>query len=59
MIEKNNGRDFRQSVKLLYNSQLFEDLDDEKTKIWHFSDILLYDLLQQELTTGKIEYPDV
>ena len=50
---------FRDSLKLIYNSQLFADLEDEKTKIWHYSEILLFDLLMQEKTKGKAEYPNV
>lgn len=30
---------------------------DEETKLWHFSPVLLVDLLEQELETGEIEYP--
>jgi hypothetical protein len=59
MIEKNNGLEFNEALHFLYTSQLFKDLEDEKTKIWHFSNILLYDLLMQEKLTSKIDYPDV
>ncbi|MDR0874349.1 MAG: hypothetical protein LBN27_12960 [Prevotellaceae bacterium] len=59
MIEKNNALDFNGALKFLYTSQLFKDLEDEKTKIWHFSNVLLYDLLMQEKLTSKIDYPDV
>jgi hypothetical protein len=59
MIEKENGLDFHSALDYLYGSQLFKDLDDEPTKIWHFSNILLYDLLMQEKTGNKIDYPDV
>ncbi|MDR1739690.1 MAG: hypothetical protein LBR45_02920 [Bacteroidales bacterium] len=59
LIEKNFSLDFRQAMRLLYNSTLFSDLENEKTKVWHFSEILLLDLLEQEINTGKINYPDV
>ncbi|MDR0811792.1 MAG: hypothetical protein LBN23_05945 [Paludibacter sp.] len=59
MIEKNNALNFNEALKFLYTSQLFKDLEDEKTKIWHFSNVLLYDLLMQEKLTSKIDYPDV
>jgi hypothetical protein len=59
LIEENNLLDFNQALHFLYTSQLFKDLEDEKTKIWHFSNILLYDLLMQEKLTSQIDYPDV
>jgi len=59
LIEENNAMDFNQALKLLYTSQLFKDMEDEKTKIWHFSNVLLYDLLMQEKCGNKIDYPDV
>jgi len=43
----------------IYNSNVFSDLDDEETKIWHYSNETLYDLLKQEKTNGKADYPDV
>jgi hypothetical protein len=29
-------------------------LEDEESKLWHLSYPILYDLLEEELTTGKI-----
>jgi hypothetical protein len=31
----------------------------KETKIWHYSNETLYDLLKQEKTSGKADYPDV
>ncbi|GHT88707.1 hypothetical protein FACS189474_4430 [Bacteroidia bacterium] len=59
LIEENNSLDFNAALNLLYTSQLFKDLEDEQTKIWHFSNVLLYDLLMQEKRENKIDYPDV
>jgi hypothetical protein len=59
LIAQNSSLDFNGALHCLYTSQLFKDLDDEKTKIWHFSSVLLYDLLMQEKLTAKIDYPDV
>jgi len=56
MQETNLG--FKEALGFIYNSQLFSDLEDEKTKIWHYSEILLFDLLMQEKKTGKVVYPD-
>jgi hypothetical protein len=59
IMEEESSLDFRTALHELYNSQLFADLQDEPTKIWHFSEYLLYDLWRQEKTTGVIVYPDV
>jgi hypothetical protein len=42
----------------LYNSQLYKALEDEETKVWRLSYPLLYDLLEEELATGKITFPE-
>ena len=43
---------------LLYNSKLYRLLEDEGTKLWHLSYPILYDMLEEELTTGEITYPE-
>ena len=47
-----------EAAATLYNSQLYKDLEDEKTKVWRLGYPLLYDLLEEELETGKITYPE-
>ena len=43
---------------LLYNSRLYDLLEDDKTKLWHLSYPILYDMLEEELTTGEITFPE-
>jgi hypothetical protein len=43
---------------LLYNSKLYKLLEDEGTKLWHLSYPMLYDMLEEELTTGEITFPE-
>ena len=43
---------------ILYRSQLYSSLEDEQTKMWRLGYPLLYDLLIEELTTGKITFPE-
>jgi len=43
---------------ILYNSKLYKLLEDEGTKLWRLGYPLLYDLLEEELTTGKITFPE-
>ena len=47
-----------EAAELLYNSYLYSKLEDEKTKLWHLSPLTLYDLLDEELSTGKITWPE-
>lgn len=44
-------------INKFYNSELYELLEDDETKLWHFSHVLLADLFIEEITTGKIEFP--
>jgi len=43
---------------LLYNSKLYNLLENEKTKLWHLSYPILYEMLEEELTTGEISFPE-
>ena len=58
LLEKNRGLSLEEASNLLYNSKLYELLEDEKTKVWRLGYSLLYDLLEEELTTGKITFPE-
>lgn len=52
------GIDPLTAVKKLYASKLYSDLERESTKLWHLSPLALADLWHQEITTGKITYPE-
>jgi hypothetical protein len=41
----------------LYNSGLYEMLENEQSKLWHLSPLSLYNLLEEELHTGTVVYP--
>ena len=43
---------------LLYNSRLYRLLEEEDTKLWRLSYPILYDMLEEELTTGDITFPE-
>lgn len=47
------------AISKLYNSQLYATLEQEDTKLWHYSTHMLFSLLEQEDRTGSICYPDV
>ena len=54
----NRRLSLEEAADLLYNSALYKALETENTKVWRLSYPLLYDLLEEELTTGKITFPE-
>jgi len=58
LLMDNRKLSLEDAAEVLYNSRLYSLLEDEETKVWRFSYPLLYDLLEEELTTGKITFPD-
>lgn len=47
-----------EAAQLLYNSELYSILENEKSKLWHLSPLTLYELLNEELEIGSINYPE-
>jgi len=47
-----------EAFSMLYKSQLYSALDDEKIKVWHYSTEKLFQLLDDEITTGTLELPE-
>ncbi|MFP3153924.1 hypothetical protein LQZ18_05730 [Lachnospiraceae bacterium ZAX-1] len=58
LLMEKHGFSVAEASKVLYNSQLYKVLEDEKTKMWHLGYPLLFDLLEEEITTGKITFPE-
>jgi len=58
LLMKNRNLNLDEASDLLYRSQLYKALEDEKTKVWRLSYPILYDMLEEELTTGKITFPE-
>lgn len=50
--------DDEKATEMLYSSELFKGLEEEETKLWHLSAHALFEMFQEELTTGKITYPE-
>ena len=46
------------AADMLYSSELFKTLEDEKTKLWHLSAHALLELFMEEQQTGQITYPE-
>lgn len=47
----------KEALDLLYSSDFYGIYERENTKLWHFSSVTLTDLLNQEISTGHIEFP--
>ena len=58
LLMDNRGLALEEASDILYNSSLYEALEDESTKAWRLSYPILYDLLEEELATGKITWPE-
>ena len=58
LLMNNRGLSLVEATDVLYNSQLYKVLENEKTKVWRLGYPLLYDLLEEELTTGTITFPE-
>ena len=42
----------------LYDSRLYFFLDNEETKVWHYSVEKLFQLFEEEMSTGNMELPE-
>ena len=58
LLMENRGLNLEDASAILYNSQLYKTLEDEETKVWRLGYPLLYDLLEEELATGEITFPE-
>lgn len=58
LIMKNSNIDDEKVISRFYQSKLYKELSDEKTKLWHYSPMMLYSMYQDELLTGTYEYPE-
>jgi hypothetical protein len=57
-IIENTGLTEKEALTILYSSRLYEQLDKDKTKLWHLSVPTLYEMLCEEQKTGRITYPE-
>lgn len=44
---------YKEALKMFYNSQVYEDLENEKLKMWYFSSTALFNMFLEEHETGK------
>ena len=58
LLMENRSIDLNEASNILYNSQLYNTLENEGSKLWRLGYPLLYDMLEEELTTGTITYTE-
>lgn len=58
LIVKNYGLDEISATKAFYESKLYSVLEEEDTKVWHFSPLTLFCLFDEGKRTEKITFPE-
>ena len=57
-IIKSRSISEQEAFELLYSSFLYSKLEKEDTKLWHLSQLTLANLLNEEIETGTIKFPE-
>lgn len=58
LIVNNEGLDDISAMNEFYNSQTYEMLAKEETKMWHFSPMAIYSMWKHEKETGQLVFPE-
>ena len=58
MIMEKRGITNVDATKLFYNSDVYAMIENEASKLWHLSPLTLYELFEEELSVGIINYPE-
>lgn len=58
LIVENLSCDEITASKEFYLSEVYSLLEQEDTKIWHFSPLTLFNMYQEEKSTGSISFPE-
>ena len=58
LITEHYGLDEICASTKFYNSKLYELLENEETKLWHFSALTLFNMFDEECKTGSFSFPE-
>ena len=58
IIAERHGISEEEATSRLYNSRLYELLETEETKLWHYSPLMLFTMFDEETRTGNITFPE-
>lgn len=57
ILENHNCSDVK-ATEMLYNSKLYEKLEQEDTKLWHLSPLTLFEMFDEEQEHGTFVFPE-
>ena len=57
IISTRTGCDEQTAIRSFYSSKVYALLEQEDTKLWHFSPLTLYEMYDEEMRTGVFEIP--
>lgn len=58
LIVENQGLDDIKALNEFYQSNVYELLSKEETKMWHYSPLTVYIMWKHEKDTGEIIFPE-
>lgn len=58
LIAENGRIDEVTASRDFYNSKVYELLENEETKLWHFSPLTLFNMYDDEIKTGVLNFPE-
>ena len=58
LITENYAYDEMIASNEFYNSKVYALLEQEDTKLWHFSPLTLFNMFEEEKKTGSFELPE-
>lgn len=58
IIQQKSNEPTLKIIQKFYQSRVYELLENEETKIWHYSPLTIYNMYESECKTGKIDFPE-
>jgi hypothetical protein len=58
LITENYSYDEVTASKAFYESKVYSLLEEEDTKLWHFSALTLFNMFDEETKTGNFTFPE-
>jgi hypothetical protein len=59
LYAKNHNGNLDVALRDIYNSKLYTQIADYETKLWHFSPVVLEELLSDEMKFGTYTIPEL
>lgn len=58
LIVEKQGIDEMIATRKFYESKVYSLLEEEDTKLWHLSPMMLFHMYEEETKTGNITFPE-